>query len=190
MAERPLPVAEVRVHESDERGHDLGAATASQPKPTSSRLKTAISMIVLIAPTVRNRVPSATSRFARGGSDMIRLRYRDCLSIQATSDLARGDRDVSFEHIAVVMPAYNEADGIAEFLAEIHEHVAPLTARLDIIVADDRSTDATAAVMAGLDCGARAGAYAGAQPRTRPDGARRLSCRPRDWRRCHRARRR
>ncbi|MBD7958574.1 glycosyltransferase family 2 protein [Microbacterium sp. Sa4CUA7] len=58
---------------------------------------------------------------------------------------------MSFEHIVVVMPAYNEAPGIAEFLLEIHEHVAPLASRLDIIVADDRSTDATAAVVAGLD---------------------------------------
>ena len=58
---------------------------------------------------------------------------------------------MSFERIAVVMPAYNEAAGIAEFLLEIHEHLAPLTSRLHVIVADDRSTDATAAVVAGLD---------------------------------------
>lgn len=57
---------------------------------------------------------------------------------------------MSFEHIAIVMPAYNEADGIAGFVQEIVEHVAPLCARVDIIVADDRSTDATAAVVAEL----------------------------------------
>ncbi|MCR2793531.1 glycosyltransferase family 2 protein [Microbacterium sp. zg.Y625] len=57
---------------------------------------------------------------------------------------------MSFQRIAVVMPAYNEAAGIAEFLLEIHEHLAPLASELDIVVADDRSTDATAAVVAGL----------------------------------------
>ena len=57
---------------------------------------------------------------------------------------------MSFEHIVVVMPAYNEAPGIEEFLLEIHQHVAPLASRLDIVVADDRSTDATAAVVDAL----------------------------------------
>ncbi|ALJ19108.1 glycosyltransferase family 2 protein [Microbacterium sp. No. 7] len=55
---------------------------------------------------------------------------------------------MTITHVAVVMPAYNEADGIAGFLAEIHAHVAPLVERLDIVVvADDRSTDATASVV-------------------------------------------
>jgi len=57
---------------------------------------------------------------------------------------------VSFQRIAVVMPAYNEAAGITEFLLEIHENLAPLASQLDIVVADDRSTDQTAAVVAGL----------------------------------------
>lgn len=54
------------------------------------------------------------------------------------------------EHIAVVMPAYNEADGIDGFLHEVHRHVAAECDRLDIIVADDLSTDATARVIADL----------------------------------------
>lgn len=58
---------------------------------------------------------------------------------------------MSFEHIAVVMPAYNEADGIAGFLQEIVDHVAPRCGRLSVIVADDRSTDATASVVAQLE---------------------------------------
>lgn len=57
---------------------------------------------------------------------------------------------MSSDHIVVVMPAYNEADGIGGFLAEIREHLAPLAGRLEIIVADDRSTDATASVVEGL----------------------------------------
>jgi glycosyltransferase involved in cell wall biosynthesis len=80
---------------------------------------------------------------------MIRLRYRGCLAAQAMSQHPRGF-DVTIEHIAVVMPAYNEADGIRGFLLEIIEHVAPLAERLDIIVADDRSTDATASVLTKL----------------------------------------
>lgn len=49
------------------------------------------------------------------------------------------------------MPAYNEADGIAEFLREAHGALTPLADHLEIVVADDRSTDATAAVVADLD---------------------------------------
>lgn len=53
-------------------------------------------------------------------------------------------------HLAVVMPAYNEAAGIPSFVREVHESLAPLAERLDIIVVDDRSTDATAAVLGAL----------------------------------------
>lgn len=54
-------------------------------------------------------------------------------------------------HIAIVMPAYNEADGIAGFLQEILAETAGRWERVDVVVADDRSTDATAAVVTGLD---------------------------------------
>lgn len=57
---------------------------------------------------------------------------------------------MSIGRTALVMPAYNEADGIAGFIAELHSRVAPLVERLDILVIDDRSTDATAAVVAGI----------------------------------------
>ena len=53
-------------------------------------------------------------------------------------------------HLAVVMPAYNEAVGIPGFVRELHANLAPLAERLDIVVVDDRSTDATAAVLAEL----------------------------------------
>lgn len=68
---------------------------------------------------------------------------------------------MSFEHIAIVMPAYNEADGIVGFLEEIVEHVAAHCDRLDVIVADDRSTDATASVIA-------AAGVAGVEVQTQP----------------------
>lgn len=54
------------------------------------------------------------------------------------------------QHLAVVMPAHNEAEGLPGFLAEILEHVAPLADRVSIIVVDDVSTDATAEVLAQL----------------------------------------
>lgn len=53
-------------------------------------------------------------------------------------------------HLAVVMPAYNEAEGIRGFIDEIREHVAPLADRVTFVVADDRSTDATLASLAGI----------------------------------------
>ncbi|GAA2043838.1 hypothetical protein GCM10009819_33230 [Agromyces tropicus] len=45
------------------------------------------------------------------------------------------------------MPAYNEAEGLPGFLAEIHEHLAPLAERLEIVVVNDRSTDDTSRVL-------------------------------------------
>ena len=53
-------------------------------------------------------------------------------------------------HLAVVMPAYNEAVGIPGFVRELHASLAPLAERLDIVVVDDRSTDATAEVLTEL----------------------------------------
>ncbi len=53
-------------------------------------------------------------------------------------------------HLAVVMPAYNEAAGIPGFVSEVHDSLAPLAERLDIVVVDDRSTDATAGVLRAL----------------------------------------
>lgn len=55
-----------------------------------------------------------------------------------------------FTHVAVVMPAYNEVEGIRGFLDEIRSHVAPFCDRLSFIVADDRSTDGTPDSLAGI----------------------------------------
>ncbi|MEJ1921970.1 glycosyltransferase family 2 protein [Microbacterium sp. KHB019] len=49
-------------------------------------------------------------------------------------------------HLAIVMPAYNEAEGIRGFIDEIRDHVAPLAERVSFFIADDRSTDETAHV--------------------------------------------
>ncbi|MFC7788592.1 glycosyltransferase family 2 protein [Microbacterium sp. MAHUQ-60] len=58
---------------------------------------------------------------------------------------------MSVAHLVIVMPAYNEAEGIRGFIDEIREHVAPLADRVTFVVADDRSTDATVAALAGID---------------------------------------
>src|ERR1700683_1957247 len=45
--------------------------------------------------------------------------------------------------VAVAIPAYNEADGIAGFLQEIDRALSPLVASLRLVVVDDCSTDGT-----------------------------------------------
>lgn len=53
---------------------------------------------------------------------------------------------MTLRHLAIVMPAYNEVEGIRGFIDEIRDAAAPLAERLTFHIADDRSTDATAAV--------------------------------------------
>lgn len=65
------------------------------------------------------------------------------------TDSCLGD-GVSLDHLAVVMPAYNEAAGITGFIREVHASLSPLAERLEIVIVDDRSTDATADVLAAL----------------------------------------
>lgn len=67
--------------------------------------------------------------------------------------------------IVVVMPAYNEAEGIGGFLSEISEYLSARVAHLEIIVADDRSSDSTASVVDAV-----AGARALTQRRNRGHG--------------------
>ena len=50
-------------------------------------------------------------------------------------------------HVSLVMPAYNEAAGISEAVAEAHESLAGLGYEFEILVVDDGSTDGTAAQM-------------------------------------------
>ncbi|WP_091035154.1 glycosyltransferase family 2 protein [Microbacterium oxydans] len=57
---------------------------------------------------------------------------------------------MTLRHLAVVMPAYNEAEGIQGFIDEIRDCVSPLADRVTFHVADDRSTDATASVFDGV----------------------------------------
>jgi dolichol-phosphate mannosyltransferase len=49
--------------------------------------------------------------------------------------------------VAVAIPAYNEAEGIAGFIAEIDAALAPCVGSLKLVVVDDASSDATGAVL-------------------------------------------
>ncbi|MGF3055999.1 glycosyltransferase [Microbacterium sp. YY-01] len=51
---------------------------------------------------------------------------------------------VPLPHIVIVMPAYNEAEGITGFIDEIRLSLTPLAHKLSFVIADDRSTDTTA----------------------------------------------
>src|SRR5258708_4118868 len=48
-------------------------------------------------------------------------------------------------YLSLVMPAYNEAAGIADAVAEAHEALAGLGYEFELIVVDDGSTDETSA---------------------------------------------
>lgn len=50
---------------------------------------------------------------------------------------------MSIHRLAIVMPAYNEAEGIRGFIDELREAVTPLAEEVSFHIADDRSTDAT-----------------------------------------------
>jgi glycosyltransferase involved in cell wall biosynthesis len=52
--------------------------------------------------------------------------------------------------LAVVIPAYNEAENLVELVPVIHEHVVALDENGKVLVVDDGSTDDTAVVMAEL----------------------------------------
>jgi dolichol-phosphate mannosyltransferase len=57
---------------------------------------------------------------------------------------------MSTAHVAVAIPAYNESEGIAEFLAEIDAALSPTVGKLTLVVVDDVSTDSTLAVVEDL----------------------------------------
>src|SRR5262249_43427367 len=52
--------------------------------------------------------------------------------------------------LSLVMPAYNEAPGIADSVAEAHEALVGLGYEFELIVVDDGSTDESAAIVADL----------------------------------------
>src|SRR5574341_2179966 len=52
--------------------------------------------------------------------------------------------------LTCIVPAFNEAAGLARFLRDLHEAVTPLVPRLEIILVDDGSEDETPCVAASL----------------------------------------
>lgn len=57
---------------------------------------------------------------------------------------------MSSERISLVLPAFNEADGIGEAVAEAHECLAGMGYEFEILVVDDGSSDETATIVAEL----------------------------------------
>ena len=57
---------------------------------------------------------------------------------------------VPLPSVAIAIPAYNEADSIAEFLLEIDEALRGRTSGLTLVVVDDQSTDGTSEAVAGV----------------------------------------
>ena len=51
--------------------------------------------------------------------------------------------------LVVVMPAYNEGDGLADFLSEVDRHLSPLAESLVLVVVDDASNPSLEAVTSG-----------------------------------------
>jgi glycosyltransferase involved in cell wall biosynthesis len=52
--------------------------------------------------------------------------------------------------LSCIVPAYNEAAGLSEFLKSLHQAMAPLAPRVEIILVDDGSEDETPLTAAGL----------------------------------------
>lgn len=52
--------------------------------------------------------------------------------------------------LSCIVPAYNEAAGLSEFLRNLHQAMAPLAARVEIILVDDGSEDETPLIAADL----------------------------------------
>jgi glycosyltransferase involved in cell wall biosynthesis len=57
-----------------------------------------------------------------------------------------GDTDTR-PAVAIAVPAFNEVEGIADFLREIDEVMTPVCGRLTFVVVDDASTDGTPAAL-------------------------------------------
>jgi undecaprenyl-phosphate 4-deoxy-4-formamido-L-arabinose transferase len=53
-------------------------------------------------------------------------------------------------HVAVVMPAYNEAESLKEFVPEVVRAVSALADHVSVIVVDDCSSDSTSSVLSAL----------------------------------------
>lgn len=55
--------------------------------------------------------------------------------------------------VSVVLPAYNEAENLAEVVQEIHQAITDAGLTHEVIVVDDGSVDETRAVLRTLECG-------------------------------------
>jgi glycosyltransferase involved in cell wall biosynthesis len=78
------------------------------------------------------------------------VEFEQAIESPSATPPARGSRIDSKPSVAVAIPAYNEAEGIAEFVREIDGAVAPHTSALHIVVVDDASTDNSVELLDGL----------------------------------------
>ncbi len=63
----------------------------------------------------------------------------DLHSAPGRSGASRTATPATLDRLAVVMPAFNESDGLADFLRDIDAHVAPLARSVVYVVVDDAS---------------------------------------------------
>ena len=70
---------------------------------------------------------------------------------QSPSAPAPTPRTTTRPWITCVVPAFNEAEGIAEFLRELSLHLSGLTDHFDVIVVDDGSNDRTSPEVLAVD---------------------------------------
>jgi len=61
--------------------------------------------------------------------------------VPATTDAADAPAVRRLRTLSCVVPAFNEADGLARFIAALHAAVAPLAPQVEIVVVDDGSRD-------------------------------------------------
>jgi glycosyltransferase involved in cell wall biosynthesis len=71
------------------------------------------------------------------------------LAREALADVGESP-EVLLEGVSIVLPAYNEEENLAEAVREAIAAAEPVSRRQEIIVVDDGSHDATAAIAAGL----------------------------------------
>jgi glycosyltransferase involved in cell wall biosynthesis len=70
----------------------------------------------------------------------------------ATAEARRLAYDVALVDIAVIIPAYNERDGVGPTVDRVRDALANTPFTFDIVVVDDGSTDGTADHAAACDC--------------------------------------
>src|SRR5207244_12064052 len=75
-----------------------------------------------------------------GGTDMRQ-------EMAAAEARLRPSAELATPRLSVVMPVYNEADGLEEVVAELEEELFERIGAVEIVMVDDASTDATPRIL-------------------------------------------